>query len=281
MIAFSYRRRHRAFRGRSLFLSIPAFVRFCGLTAILLQPAIAGAPVPLHKPAGYPAWWFEREVIARTDPANNAPDYNHAGDYPVGDDYLPLTRGQLKQFALCAYDEFQAHMFDGASPDISAMVKAWCLTEPATTDFLLDAQGRRQEKVITAGGADLQTNDAAFANRGQLKAVAKLFYDQLIANNFRTGYPWAGTSNPVDDFSMANVGQAKNLFSFDLTLDSNQDGLSDLWSAHYGVGSTGGGANDDPDGDGLTNAEEQALGTDPTKKDNPAVRLTAFGFAAP
>ena len=33
----------------------------------------AASPVPANKPAAYPAWWFERDVISRLDPENSAP----------------------------------------------------------------------------------------------------------------------------------------------------------------------------------------------------------------
>jgi hypothetical protein len=49
-------------------------------------------------------------------------------------------------------------------------------------------------------------------------------------------------------------------------VDSDNDGLSDEWEMKY-FGHLDYGANDDPDNDGLTNLEEQLLGTDPTNPD--------------
>ncbi len=47
------------------------------------------------------------------------------------------------------------------------------------------------------------------------------------------------------------------------TTDADEDGLPDLWETTY-FGLMGGNANDDPDGDGLTNAQEFQRGSSPT-----------------
>lgn len=52
--------------------------------------------------------------------------------------------------------------------------------------------------------------------------------------------------------------------------DADHDGLDDRWEmAHFG--SLAMGAADDPDGDGVSNAREQLMGTDPTRVDVPFV----------
>gem|GEM_PF-2863255 len=48
--------------------------------------------------------------------------------------------------------------------------------------------------------------------------------------------------------------------------DSDSDGLPDAWERNF-IGGLGFGADDDPDGDGLTNAEELAAGTNPKVAD--------------
>lgn len=49
--------------------------------------------------------------------------------------------------------------------------------------------------------------------------------------------------------------------------DQDQDGLPDWWETTYGTGLTVPDASDDPDGDGLTNAQEYGLGTNPQSAD--------------
>ena len=53
-------------------------------------------------------------------------------------------------------------------------------------------------------------------NVGQLKEIARPFYDRLIAIGYTSQYPWVGV-NETNDFAPVNIGQVKNLFSFDLT----------------------------------------------------------------
>ncbi len=117
------------------------------------------------------------------------------------------------------------------------------------------AQAAREfvEKLPGAGSDALLATVAAFpaghdfrpANLGMLKAAAKPFYDRLIAEGLAQAYPWTG-GTPAD-FNLANQGQLKNLFSFDLdTLDIDQDGVPDWQTKLFGtrteltvVGATG------------------------------------------
>ncbi len=62
--------------------------------------------------------------------------------------------------------------------------------------------------------------------------------------------------------------------------DSDGDGLDDAWEVGY-FGSLSQGANGDPDGDGLSNANEQAAGTDPTRKDTDGDGLSDFAELFP
>jgi hypothetical protein len=86
--------------------------------------------------------------------------------------------------------------------------------------------------------------DFAATNIGQVKFVVAKIYDRLAAEGVTTGYPWTSSPNPASDNAMVNIGQVKALLSFDLTT------------------STG-----DLDHDGLTFAQETALGTNPALED--------------
>src|SRR5205823_13728383 len=145
--------------------------------------------------------------------------------------------------ARAAVAEFDAHMPGGAGDVLHNLVAGWSQSNP-------------------------QRNDFAPVNLGQLKHVAKPFYDRLITVHYASDYPWTGSAISPDDFAMANIGQVKQLFGFDLlavdlTHDSDQNGLPDWWETYYF-----GHINVDPNalaerGDGLTNLQAFQQGLNP------------------
>ena len=116
-------------------------------------------------------------------------------------DYAALNAGQLKQFGFAAWQELE--------------------TLPSGAGF---------HPTFTNGA-----NNYAAVNVGQLKAVTRPFYDRLISAGLATNYPWANSPS-TNNYSIANIGQAKNLFSFtfDLTIDSDGDGMPNIWESGYG-----------------------------------------------
>ncbi|MEI6736612.1 MAG: hypothetical protein WCL31_06820, partial [Actinomycetes bacterium] len=78
-----------------------------------------------------------------------------------------------------------------------------------------------------------------FVTHGQLKEVARHFFDRLQAElYYPTGqpYPWdAPSAKPAADYAMANLGHIKSLFQFDLTTDSDGDGIPDWWETAHGL----------------------------------------------
>jgi hypothetical protein len=122
-----------------------------------------------------------------------------------------------------------------------------------------------------------------------LKAVAKPFYDRLLAIGFDTrqslrdhgalgwsfNYPWDPATPVAENYAPANLGQLKWVFSFDLQLDANLNEIPDWWEAIATNASI------DTDGDGLTNQQESNLHTNGLLSDNPAVGLQVFGYTAP
>src|SRR2546423_5022671 len=123
-----------------------------------------------------PTWWSQRNVLVP-----NA----------VPDDYAPVNQGQLKNIAKAAVAEMDAKLTGGAGQELHNLVNSW--STPAAP-----------------------TNDFSPVNVGQSKAVAKPFYDRLILAGLMDTYPWLKSLNLPDDFAAANIGQIKNLFSFEI-----------------------------------------------------------------
>jgi hypothetical protein len=202
-----------------------AFIFACtGLPWLLLA-----APVPTGKPSSYPIWWFERDVLPRSTNVANPTWPTH---YPAADDYVLVNQGQLKHVASQAYAELGARLatVGGAGTNLTAII-----------------------------GGFTTNNNYDLANVGQLKALAKPFYDRLMEVQYTTNYPW---SSGTDDYVIANVGQVKNVFSFDLAAPSGA--VAEWWQKYYfGSETTNIGPNDDFDGDGWTNLQEYLAGTNP------------------
>ncbi len=149
-------------------------------------------------------------------------------------DYTAVNQGQVKFMAEQAKEEFEANLPLGAGTNI---------------DLLVGSFGTNQNYTP--------------ANVGQLKYVSSPFYNRLIGIGFLQSYPWTSSTN---DYALANVGQLKNLFRFDLTIDSDADGLPDIWEYEYfhGLEQT---ALSDPDNDQLINTREYELNAHPLDAD--------------
>jgi hypothetical protein len=153
-------------------------------------------------------------------------------------DYAPALLGQLKWMATNAYDEMEENLPRGAGTEIEELVQGFS----ASGNF----------KVL---------------NVGQLKEVAEPFYDRLIAEGYTNAYPWTAVTTDDVDYAVANIGQLKAVFSFDIGSDSDDDDLSDWWEVlHFGDTTSQSGTND-YDEDGLANTGEYEWGTCPTNSD--------------
>lgn len=185
--------------------------------------------------ADYPLWWVARDVVDA-----NAVSAN---------DFAATNQGQLKFLASQAYMEFYEKLPDCDLASISNLVAGFSLS-----------------------------NNFSAVNMGQLKFVAKPFYDVLWSNSLTNAwpfgmdsgpYPWSAVSG-ADDYALANLGQLKYIFSFDLNkvvIDSDGDGMPDEWEVQYllnpfsAVGVDG--PLGDPDHDQVVNLWEYRLGLNP------------------
>jgi hypothetical protein len=119
----------------------------------------------------------------------------------AAEDYAIVNQGQLKQMALGAFEEIQTKVPGGAGARLTEAADAWSW---------VDNQNIRRPRVQSS------TEDYAPANVGQLRWMAKPFYDRLIEVGRASGYPWSAPGQEAEDYALANIGQVKNLFGFDL-----------------------------------------------------------------
>lgn len=171
----------------------------------------------------------------------------------AADDFALLNQGQLKNLAKAAMEELNAALPGGAGNDVQAMVTGW---------------------MGNAGTGD----HYAAVTVGQLKAVAKPFYDRLIAEGRVGGYPWQQSGGSPEDFAAANIGQAKALFAWQVLVDSDGDGLTDAEERHMGTNARlkdtdGDGVNDAADGFPLDGSRHHAPPADPADSTPPTIEL--------
>ncbi len=197
--------------------------------------------------AAPPIWWADKEVLIPDAPAA---------------DYTAVNMGQVKSIAAKAVAEMNERLPGGAGPGLNDLVASW--SDPPA--------------------AGVTRYDYAAVNQGQLKSVAKLFYDRLAEVGYEgpplvSGevYPWTADTSDDNSFAAANIGQVKYLFSFDPSLvnlvidpdpdpdenDGDSDGFPDSWELRY-FGNLTTEAATDNDGDGLTNLQEFQTGNDPS-----------------
>ncbi len=166
-------------------------------------------------------------------------------------DFAAVNAGQAKWFALQAHAHLEATLSGGAG------------FAPDTTP----------------------TNNYAVINLGQLKHLAKPHYDRLIAASHTNAYPWTSAPEDDHDYAVANIGQLKTVFNFEVTPsgeeDTDGDGLPDWVETNTGIFVSPTDTGTDPaladtDGDGTPDGEEVANRTDPNNPDTepPTLVLT-------
>lgn len=151
-------------------------------------------------------------------------------------DSAVANQGQVKWFAVQAHEHLNT-----AIPDLGGA--------GGTLDALIESFS--------------PSNNYLAVNHGQLKQLATPFYDRLATLGYATTYPWTATTSDDRDFAVANIGQVKQLFDFDLAEDTDADGMPDMWE-QANFGSTTNTAGGDFEGDGVNNLTEFWQGRDPT-----------------
>jgi hypothetical protein len=183
----------------------------CTRRLILLFGALltAGGLTPMAV-GQTPAWWGNSQfTVSGTSPAVGG----------TANDYAAVNQGQLKNIAITSVNELNTDLaqFGGAGPALDAME-------------------------LSLSSSTAHTSDFSVVNLGQLKALAKPFFDQLFSIGFSqtTGplssgtYPWANSVTPPNDYAIANIGQVKNLFDFDVTYSSEPGNpLPDWWQLEF------------------------------------------------
>ena len=137
--------------------------------------------------ASQPAWWTSRGAV-NTNTKN---------------DNLAINESQLKQFTQKAVLELNADLTNngGAGPTLNAMVTAW------SNDYQTNGYSHTNPK----------PTDLHAVNVGQLKYIARLVYGQLSAAGYTGLQPAWIVQNTNTDNYVANIGQLKTVFDWDLS----------------------------------------------------------------
>jgi hypothetical protein len=216
--------------------SCPRLAAFGGLICAVTL-TLVGLPTAQ---AAAPTWWTRREVL-NTDSAT---------------DHAAATIGQLKHIARKAYDELKATLPESAwtnapGSDLENMIASWY-------------------QAADLNGTPKPGTDYAMVNQGQLKTIAKRFYDLLHAQGIDvssiTGghdYPWTDSTGDDVNHAAVNLGQLKHVFNFPTDMDG--DGIADWWETAWNLNpSNPADAQARIDGRGRTALAYYLEGDDPT-----------------
>ena len=164
---------------------------FIKKTFVLLSLTLAFVVNGYFLWAAQPDWWADYSLI----------------DNSVRQDDAIATVGQAKHVVQKAYQYLEVKLASvgGAGAEVTALYNSYCANAPANPN------------------ADLQ-----LLTIGQLKYLAKPFYDRLNSNEVSLDtstmnpasvdiYPWTSDQMDDADLAFATLGQVKYTFSFDLS----------------------------------------------------------------
>lgn len=173
---------------------------------LILACSVVCALTALGSP---PAWWSSRGAVLA--PVVTTNDGVVTTNY-VPNDYDAVTQGQLKQFTARAVDELNADLtnYGGAGTNLNNLVYGWA-QDYATNGYATNTANPTMP---------YKPSDLTAMNVGQLKSVAGLVYGRLSAVGYTELAPSWLHQNTNTDNVVANLGQLKQVFDFDLSLSS-------------------------------------------------------------
>ena len=153
--------------------------------------------------------------------------------------FVPL-RLSLYLLTLCLWISVPLHLFSADYPLWWIDRSVVYTNAVVTNDFAAANQGQVKwiagkamseldEKLARIGGAGQSVSNmvASFTmgnnyfavNAGQLKNTAQPFWARLVEVGYAGAYPWPTNNPAANDYAIVNIGEVKNLFSFDLVTD--------------------------------------------------------------
>jgi hypothetical protein len=173
------------------------------ITQTLLAILACSLFVVVGAEASAPSWWSDPGTGSQ--PAVAAEQLVTNDDDIVWTNYVPnpyavVTQGQLKQFTARAVDYLNISLTNGAGVTLNTMVSNWA------QDYLTNG--------YNAG--NIKPSDYTAITAGQLKYVGSKIWGQLVAGGYTNALPsWLDTN--AADTQLANLGQLKTVFNFELT----------------------------------------------------------------
>ncbi|HUB65882.1 MAG TPA: putative Ig domain-containing protein, partial [Candidatus Methylacidiphilales bacterium] len=125
----------------------------------------------------------------------------------ITNDYAVITQGQLKQFTVRAVDYLNANLTDGAGTNLNSMVSNWA-ADYATNGYATNPANPTRP---------YEPSDFQVENVGQVKYIGNLVWSQLVAAGYTNAAPSWLEQDTNTDHAVANVGQLKEVFNFDLS----------------------------------------------------------------
>ena len=152
--------------------------------------------------ASNPSWWSspgtgtQGAVVAEQVVTN---DGVVSTNY-ITNNYAVVVQGQLKQFTARAVDELNSNLTGGAGTNLNNLVHGWA-QDYATNGY---------------NASNIEPSDYTAMTAGQLKYVGNKVWTQLVARGYTNALPaWLDTNST--DIQLANLGQLKQVFNFDLS----------------------------------------------------------------